>query len=160
MILQILQDALFSAIAAIGFAAISRPPRRAFLCCGVIAAVGHSLRYLLMTAPEISMQIIPSTLIASFVIGLIAVFVSPLSKIPAETYLFPSLLPMIPGIYAYKTFAGLAMCMFSTGREDFNAAFYIFGYNAIVCGTLLLCMVAGAVTPVFMFKKISFQATR
>ena len=28
-----------------------------------------------------------------------------------ETFLFPSLLPMIPGIYAYKAFGGLAMCI-------------------------------------------------
>ena len=41
MIGEILQDALFAAIAAIGFAAISRPPRRAYLWCALIAAVGH-----------------------------------------------------------------------------------------------------------------------
>ncbi len=159
MILQILQDALFSAIAAIGFAAISRPPRRAYLYCGLIAAAGHSLRFMLMS-PLCAVHIIPATLVAAFVIGVIAVFVSPLSKIPAETYLFPSLLPMIPGIYAYKTFAGLAMCLFSTGTDSFADSFYLFAYNALTCGCLLLCMVAGAVTPVFMFKKISFQATR
>ncbi|MDE6366976.1 MAG: threonine/serine exporter family protein, partial [Muribaculaceae bacterium] len=45
MILQIFQDALFSAIAAIGFAAISNPPRRAYPLCALIAAAGHSIRY-------------------------------------------------------------------------------------------------------------------
>lgn len=159
MFVQILQDALFSAIAAIGFAAISRPPHKAYLYCALIAAVGHSLRYILMNT-QIGMHIIPATFIAAFVIGVAAVFVSPLSRIPAETYLFPSLLPMIPGIYAYKTFAGLAKCIFSTGQESFNHSFFLFGYNAGTCLCILLCMVIGSVIPIFMLKKISFQATR
>lgn len=159
MLLQILQDALFSAIAAIGFAAISRPPREAFLYCALIAAVGHSLRYVLLNS-ALAMHIVPATFIAALVIGTLAVLVSPLSRIPAETYLFPSLLPMIPGVYAYKTFAGLAMCLFSTGEDSFNHDFFLFGHNAITCGCILLCMVIGAVIPIFALKKISFQATR
>ncbi|MCM1319189.1 MAG: threonine/serine exporter family protein [Muribaculaceae bacterium] len=159
MLAEIFQDALFSAIAAIGFAAISRPPRVALLYCALIASVGHSLRFILINS-TVDMHLIPATLIASFIIGALAVLVSPLSKIPAETYLFPSLLPMIPGIYAYKTFAGLAMCLFADTQEAFEHSFYLFGYNAITCGCVLLCMVTGAVSPIFMFKKISFQATR
>lgn len=159
MFIQILQDAFFSAIAAIGFAAISRPPRRAFLYCALIAAIGHSLRYILMNT-DIGMHIIPATFIAAFAIGLAAVFFSSLSKIPAETYLFPSLLPMIPGIYAYKAFGALGRCIFSTGQESFNHNFFLFGYNAGTCLCILLCMVIGAVIPIFMLKRISFQATR
>ncbi len=158
MVYQILQDAIFSAIAAIGFAAISRPPHRAYLYCAIIAGVGHSLRSVLINAA--ALHIIPSTFIAAFVIGLLAVFLSPLSKIPAETYLFPSLLPMIPGVYAYKAFAGMAMCIFSSGQTPFIHNLYLFGYNALTCGCILLCMVIGAVIPIFMIKSISFQATR
>lgn len=159
MILQILQDALFSAIAAIGFAAISRPPRRAYLYCALISAVGHSLRYVLMNSDP-SIHIIPATFIASLVIGTLAVAVSPLSKIPAETYLFPSMLPMVPGIYAYKMFAGLAMSIFSSDQDSFIRSLYLFGYNGITCGCILLCMVTGAIIPIFVLKRISFQATR
>lgn len=146
-------------MAAIGFAAISRPPRKAYLYCALIAAVGHSLRYVLMNA-NISMHIIPATFIASLVIGTMAVFLSSLSRIPAETYLFPALLPMIPGIYAYKAFAGLAKCIFSTGPDSFMHSLYLFCYNGMTCVSILLCMVIGAVIPIFMFKRISFQATR
>ncbi|MCM1290544.1 MAG: threonine/serine exporter family protein [Prevotella sp.] len=159
MIDRIFQDALFSAMAAIGFAAISRPPHRAYIYCALIAAIGHSFRYVMINS-SMEIHIIPATFIAAFIIGLGAVFVSPLSKIPAETYLFPSLLPMIPGIYAYKTFAGLAMCMFSSGQESFNHSFFLFVSNGITCGCILLCMVIGSVIPIFMLKKISFQATR
>lgn len=159
MILEIFQDALFSAIAATGFAAISKPPRIAFLYCALIAAVGHPLRFVLLNT-GIAMQIVPATFIAALVIGTMAVLMSPLSRIPAETYLFPSLLPMIPGVYAYKMFAGLAKCIFATDQETFMYSLYLFCYNGMTCACIILCMVIGAVIPIFALKRISFQATR
>ncbi len=104
MIVQILQDALFAAIAAVGFAAISRPPRRAYLYCAVIAAAAHSLRFILMSG---DVNIVVATAISSFAAGTIAVLLSHTARTPAETCLFPALLPMIPGMYAYRSVEAL-----------------------------------------------------
>ena len=79
---------------------------------------------------------------------------------PAETSLFPSLLPMIPGIYAYKTFGGIVMCLLCDSPQAFDHYFYLFSYNGITCTAILLCMVIGATIPIFLFEKIAFQATR
>ena len=79
---------------------------------------------------------------------------------PAETSLFPSLLPMIPGIYAYKTFGAMMMCIYDSGQESFERYFYLFASNGLTCLFILVGMVVGATIPIFMFKKISFQATR
>lgn len=158
--LQIFQDALFAAIAAIGFAAISTPPRRAYLLCAMIAAAGHSARFVLMADGLTRMHIIPATLAAAFITGTLAVFLSPTIKTPAETCLFPALLPMVPGIYAYKSFGGLALCVMAGSKSGFMHGFHLFAANGLTCGLILLCMVSGATAPVFLFKKISFQATR
>lgn len=160
MIENFLYDAFFAAIAAIGFSAISNPPRMAYLYCALIAAAGHSVRFLLM-APELAaMSIIPATAVASLVVGCLAVVLSPLAKIPAETFLFPSLLPMIPGIYAYKTFGALAMCLLHNGETDFLHYFYLFSSNAFVCVSIIIGMVIGGTLPVFLFKRIAYRATR
>lgn len=155
-----LSDAFFSAIAAIGFSAISNPPKKTYLFCALIAAAGHSLRFLLISSDLIDMPIIPATTIASFTIGLLAVILSPIAKVPAETFLFPSLLPMIPGIYAYKTFGGLAMCLLHTSQTDFYHYFYLFATNGLVCLVIILGMVIGGTLPVFMLKRIAYRATR
>lgn len=160
MITQILQDALFAAIAAIGFAAISRPPRRAYIYCAFIAAAGHSARFILMSAPAPGMHIITATFLASLIIGFLAVILSRKARTPAETCLFPALLPMIPGIYAYKTFGGLAMCVIGGSRTAFDSYFYLFVHNGLTCLCILTGMVVGATLPIFLLKKISFQATR
>lgn len=155
-----LQDGLLAAIAAIGFSAISNPPRNAYACCALLAAVGHSLRFLLMHADCLAAHIIPASTAASFAIGCLAVRLSSYAKMPAETCLFPSLLPMIPGIYAYKAFGGLALCLLHPGQEAFNRYFYLFAYNGLTCLFILLGMVVGATIPIFLFKNISFRATR
>lgn len=158
--MHILEDAFFAALAAIGFAAISRPPRRAYLWCALIAAVGHSVRYFLMHIESVSMNIIPASLIASFVIGTMAVFISSYARFPAETCTFPALLPMIPGIYAYKAFAGLMLCIFSQQEGMFDHNLYLCISNGLICGSILLCMVVGGTVPMFIFKKIVFTSTR
>ena len=160
MVFEIVQDAFFAAIAAIGFAAISRPPRRAYLFCALLAAVGHSLRYVLMLPGLLETHIVVATTLAAFVVGLLAVLVSPVARVPAETCLYPSLLPMIPGVYAYKTFGGLAMCVFGKEQELYDFYFYQFTYNGIMCVFIIFGMVIGATLPIFMLKRISFQATR
>lgn len=162
MLSEFLQDAFFAAIAAIGFAAISNPPRRAYLYCALIAAAGHSARFLLMSPAVCGMHIVVATALASLLVGVLAVLLSPVAHTPAETCLFPSLLPMIPGIYAYRTFGALVMCLLrgGAGEEVFNHYFYLFASNGLTCAFILLAMVAGATAPIFLMKKISFQATR
>ncbi|MFG6428084.1 threonine/serine exporter family protein [Lepagella muris] len=159
MILDILKDALLAAIAAIGFGAISRIPRRAYLLCGIIAAIGHSSRFLLMQ-PEAALHILPATALAALIIGSLAVFVSPWAKTPAEAYLFPALLPMIPGIYAYKSFGGAVMCIMGTSQESFNYYFYQFAQNGFITLSIILAMVICATIPIFIFKNRAFTATR
>lgn len=160
VLLHFLKDAVLAAMAAIGFGAISRIPHRAYLWCGLIAALGHSLRFLLMLPGFTHMHILVATSIAAFVVGILAVFASPLAKTPAEAYLFPSLLPMIPGIYAYKSFGGAIMCILGNGRESFDFYFYQFADNGFVCLAIILAMSIGATVPIFLFKGTAFTATR
>lgn len=160
MILDFLKDALFAAVAAIGFGAISRIPLKAYVWCGLIAAVGHSVRFLLLSPDLCGLHIVLATGLAAFVIGSLAVFVSPFAKTPAEAYLFPSLLPMIPGIYAYKAFGGMAMCLLGESRESFDFYFYQFAHNAFITLGIIMAMVIGATIPIFAFKGRAFTATR
>ena len=122
--------------------------------------MGHSTRYLLMNAPSLHLHIIVASTIAAFVIGVLAVLASPLARTPAEACLFPSLLPMIPGMYAYRAFGALAMCLWHNGESTFDHYFYLFANNGLTCLVILLGMVVGATLPIFIFSRISFQATR
>ena len=108
----------------------------------------------------LGLHIVIASTLAALLVGVLAVLLSPVAAMPAETCLFPSLLPMIPGVYAYKTFGGLVMCMYRGSEGEFNRYFYLFASNGITCLFILMGLVAGATIPIFLLKKISFRATR
>ena len=85
---NILQDGFFAAIAAIGFASISNPPRQAYKYCALIAALGHATRYVLTHNAYGEMHLIGASFIASLVIGVLTVFLAPRAQCPAETFSF------------------------------------------------------------------------
>lgn len=160
ILINIFEDGLFAAIAAIGFSSISNTPRRAYLTCALIAASGHTIRYVLTLSDFAGMHIIPASMVASFAIGFLAILFASRIKCPVEVCFFPALLPMIPGMYAYRTVEALFYCLFHTGEEDFAYYFYLSAYNGLTCLFIISVMVLGATLPVFMFKKLSFTATR
>lgn len=160
MIFEIIKDAILASVAAIGFGSISRLPRRSYIWCGLIAAIGHCARFILMQKDFLDLHIVLATGIASFLIGTMAVFISPLAKTPAEAYLFPALLPMIPGMYAYRSFGGLAMCLLGDTQQKFDIYFYRFAENGFICLAILFTMVICAIVPIFAFKSRAFTATR
>lgn len=45
----VITDGLFAAVAAIGFAVISNPPKRAVTIAALLAAIGHACRFICFT---------------------------------------------------------------------------------------------------------------
>ena len=99
-------------------------------------------------------------LLVSLVIGVLTVFLAPRAKCPAETFSFPALLPMIPGMYAYRTIEAILLCLTNQEEQAFNHYFYLLSYNGLTCTFIILGMVVGATLPIFLFKNTSFKATR
>lgn len=154
---KIIEDAVFAAIAAIGFSAISNPPKIAFKYCALIAATGHALRYCLTTW---GIHLVWGSFVSAFVIGCLAIYFAPKVKCPPETFSFPSLLPMIPGIYAYRSLQAFLMLLGQGSEEDFTHYAYLLQFNGLTCVLVVFAMVLGQMIPIFLFKRKSFSATR
>ena len=148
MIIDILQDGFFAAIAAIGFGSISNVPVQAFKGCALLAAAGHATRFVLMHA--CGWGLIPAAFVGALMIGFFAPKASRYWRIPAEALAFPALLPMIPGMYAYRAVEGLLLCIMCKTEGTFNHAFYLFSYNGMVCVITVILMVLGVTIPILV----------
>lgn len=157
---DILQDAFFAAIAAIGFASISNPPRIAFVHCALLAAIGHATRYVLMNNQAAPVSIITASLCGALLIGFLAIYVAPRVKCPPETLSYPALLPMIPGMYAYRTVQAIALCLSDKTEGHFMHYQYLFCYNGLTCSFIILALVLGVTLPIMIMKKASFTSTK
>ncbi len=154
----LLIDALFAAIAAMGFAVISNPPRKAVIGAAVLSAIGHPFRLLLLT--ETSLDIATATFFAAFLIGSLSLLLAKAIRCPNEVFTFPSLLPMIPGMFAYNMFLSLAKFI-RTGEDGNSQALIedIFS-NGLTATFIMLALVVGVSVPVMFFHKESFTVTR
>ena len=147
---DILLDGLFAAIAAIGFGAVSDPPMRAFPRIALLAAMGHALRFCLMH--YFSVDIATASLFASISIGFGSLWLG--------RYI-PALLPMVPGIYAYKTVFSLIMFLQSLNDPGEGLQFMQqFFLNATVSLSVIALLAAGATLPIFVFNHQAFSLTR
>ncbi|MGL4293789.1 MAG: threonine/serine exporter family protein [Bacteroidales bacterium] len=156
----ILLDGLLAAVAAIGFAIISNPPRQAILISAFLAAVGHGTRYFLMHCPGIEYPITAASFIAAFLIGLLSIPFARKIHCPAEVFSFPSLLPMIPGMFAYKTVLGLTKFLHASGNADSTIYLVDFFRNGFTTIFVLFALVVGVAIPIFIFHRQSFSMTR
>lgn len=159
LLIAVILDGIFAAVAAIGFAVISNPPRKAIPACAILAAVGHGLRYLLIN--HLGLDISTASLFAAFSIGLLSLWFAGRIHCPAEVFAFPSLLPMIPGMFAYKTILGLMKFLTdTTGAGQTPEAIADILRNGVTTLFVLFALVLGVALPIFLFHKRSYMMTR
>jgi len=157
MIRMLLYDGMLAAVAAIGFAVISNPPRKAIFVSAILAALGHSLRFFLIKS---GLDISLATFVAATFIGLLSIVFARIIHCPAEVFSFPSLLPMIPGMFAYRTILSVIRFMQSTDVVKSQHFMMDFFHNGMTTLFILLALVVGVSLPILLFPKLSFSVTR
>lgn len=158
MIHLILIDGALAAIAAIGFAVISNPSRKAIAVSALLAAIGHGLRFALIHYYKLDISM--ATFVAASCIGLLSILFARIIHCPAEVFSFPSLLPMIPGLFAYRTILGLIKFMRTTDVIKSQGFMLDFVHNGLTTMFILFALVVGVSLPVLFFPKTSFSVTR
>lgn len=154
----VLKDVLLAAVAATGFALVSNPPRRALPFIALLAAAAHAFRFFLMAYMQ--MGISTASLLAAFALGLGSVALTRRLHLPAEFFSFPALLPMIPGMYAYKTILGLLQFMGAQQQEELSRWMVQVFHNGFTTFFVMCALVLGTLLPLFIFHKNSILMTR
>lgn len=156
---DIILDALFAAIAGCGFGMISDPPRRVYGRIALLAAVGHATRYCLMNFALI--DIATASFFAALTIGMGALWLAKGVRTPMTVLYIPALLPMIPGIYAYKTVFSLIMFLHSLNDTSEGVEYMqMFFLNGSVTFSVIALLTVGATLPNLIFKRRAFSMTR
>lgn len=157
--IDIISDGFFAAIAAMGFGSISDPPMRAFPFIALLAAIGHATRFCLMN--YFGVDIATASLIAAFIIGTGSVFCGKKVSCPMTVLYIPSLLPMIPGTYAYKTVFSLIMFLQNISSPTQGSEYLqSMIFNGAVSFSVIFMLAVGATVPVFLLRERANSMTR
>ncbi len=100
----ILYDALFSAIAALGFAVIFNVPKKFMIFVAIGAMIGFSAKNLLL---QNGIGIELSTLLGALLIGLMGKIFFIIFQEPHQIITIAAVIPMVPGTFAFKAITSL-----------------------------------------------------
>lgn len=143
---EVVADGLFAVVACIGFALISNASRPVCLLAGLLAGLGHACRFVLL---HLGMGITSASLCAATLVSFCSMACARRRHTPAEFYAFPALLPMIPGMYAYKTILATMRFLSATEAAAREALLVEIAYNALTTCCVMGALVIGAIVPLF-----------
>ena len=148
-IFNLLVDALWSGIAALGFAVLFNVPRRLLLGCFLTGALGHASRSALMS---LGVSIELSTLAGATLVGFTALWLARLTNAPASIFGITGAIPMVPGVFAYRTMIGI-LSVASAAPDATTALLVEAGTNAIKTALLLSALAIGIGAPSLLFQR-------
>ena len=128
MILSYLLAAIFSAIPAVGFGMVFNVPKSALKFCALGGAIAYTSRLALL---DLHMPIELATFLASLLIGTIAVHWSRKYIVPRPIYTVASIIPLIPGTFAFTAMISLVDMNSHGVTPELIAAFIGNGLKAI-----------------------------
>lgn len=157
--LDIILDGIFAAMAGCGFAMISNPPAHVLPRIALLAAIAHAARFCLMNYAGI--DIATASFFAALLAGTGSLWLARTAFCPMTVLYIPALLPMVPGIYAYKTVFSLIMFLHSLNKPDEGLEYMeMFFLNGSVAFSVVALLTIGATLPNFIFKKWALSMTR
>lgn len=108
------EDAIFSGIAAIGYALLFNAPVRAIGLCVVTGVCSHAGRTLL---DSLGLDVSAATCVCALVAGFLACFFAGRTRLPWTAFAFPGVVAMIPGSYAFRAAIGSLLIMRLAGAS-------------------------------------------
>jgi uncharacterized membrane protein YjjB (DUF3815 family) len=98
IITDILIKSFWAGIAAIGFAILFNVPRRTIYAIAAIGVVGGLVKF---TAMHFELGIVFGSFLGATAVGIFSIQMAHLRKSPPLVFSIPSVIPMVPGFFAY-----------------------------------------------------------
>lgn len=157
---HILIDIIFCLIAGYGFAYVCFPPKNTLKYTAILAAIAYTIRSLLIASGFFNLA--GGSFVASFIMGILAMSVAKKLKTPVEVIVFPSLLPMLPGIYAFKSILSILIFFKTSQQAQQIRITYLLAFfdNLITTISVSLALVSGIIVTLMIFYEQSFMMTR
>lgn len=99
-----LLNAIFAAIPAIGFGMVFNVPKSTLIFCGYGGAIAYTSRAIFV---DLDIPVELATFFASTIVGLVALYWSRKYIVPRPAYTIASIIPLLPGTYAFETIINL-----------------------------------------------------
>jgi uncharacterized membrane protein YjjP (DUF1212 family) len=148
-LLSVPEDALFSALAALGYLFLFNVPGRIAWACVACGVASHTTRTLCM---HLGVDVVSGTLIGALVVGFLAQGFARHFRAPAVAFAFPGVVAMIPGAFAFRFVIG---CLQIVGAAAASAPALVTETLALAlsCFLMVAGIAVGIAAPLVLTKK-------
>lgn len=149
---------IWCGFAALGFSILFNTPPRTLIAIWAGGFVAGMIKYGTMIAfPGIS--VIMSSFLAALVVGFVSIPMAHLRHVPPVIFSIPSVIPLVPGIFAYRTMLGL-MRLTRTDNENFSEVIEVTVRNGVTTLFIVMVLALGVVLPMYLLRKESVKTIR
>ncbi len=153
-LLTLLYKSIWGGIAAIGFAALFNVPARSLFHIFLFGGIGVLLKFLLL---HFGANIALASLIGAVAIGFLSIPAAHYKHTPPLIFYIPAVIPMIPGIFAYRMILGLITLTGNVKTPNYNTVLLETMNYGLKVLFILISLSVGVVIPMLLLRKESVK---
>lgn len=150
--LVIAEKFVWLGVAAIGFGVLFNVPKRSLFAIFVIAGLGGLTKLLLM---ETGLSILVGTLAGAILIGIMSIPLAHRIHVPPPIFSIPAIIPMVPGVFAYRVMIGLVKMAGNVEPDVFSKVLNETVNNGLKVMLILMSLAGGVALPMLLTRKES-----
>lgn len=145
----------WAGFAALGFAILFNVPQRTLLIIWGLGALGGLTKFFLL---GFGVNIVLSSLAGASLIGVLSVYAAHNKQAPPLVFSIPSVIPMVPGAFAYRMMLGLMeLAGTTTNSDNYLKTLAETTNNGLKALFILIALSAGVAIPMLVTRKDTFK---
>jgi uncharacterized membrane protein YjjB (DUF3815 family) len=147
-----LEKSVWCGFAGLGFGVLFNVPPRSLLIIWILAALGGLAKNLLVGT---GVDLILASLAGATLIGVLSIYAAHRKHAPPLVFSIPALIPMVPGVFGFRTMLGLIKLSSSVDQEGYSLVLFQCINNGIRTALITLSLAVGASVPMLLTRKTS-----
>lgn len=157
-LLLILEKGIWFGFAALGFAILFNVPQRALLVIWLIGAAGGLTKLILMQG---TIGIVIASFVGATLVGILSVSAAHNKHAPPLVFSIPSVIPMVPGAFAYRMMLGLIkLAGTPVTSESYFQTLAETTSNGLKTMFILLALAVGVAIPMLISRRETIKKIR
>jgi uncharacterized membrane protein YjjB (DUF3815 family) len=156
-IILLLEKGIWAGLAALGFAILFNVPPRTLFAIWYLGALGGIAKFLML---DLNLNIILSSLIGASLVGILSIPLAHKIHSPPLIFSIPAVIPMIPGVLAYRMMLGLMKISVHSNELNMDGVLIDTIQNGMKTIFILLSLAVGVAVPMLITRKESAKRIR
>ncbi len=152
----IFSKAFWCGWAALGFGILFNVPPRTLFALWIGGAIGCFLKFTLL---QMSVGVVFASFVGASAVGILSIPIAHFRHVPPMIFAIPSVIPLIPGVFAYRTMLGLIKLTGTIGT-DYNLILSETVNNGAKTLFIIMSLAMGVAIPMHVMRKESAKNIR